>query len=202
MSENCSPDEIDLEVMGCSIRRLSTKEALEHLHGRGFKIEERSFYARKKKLKEINIKRVTSGIQDLVTQHFRMIDSLELIQKNLWKDLDNVKDANIRLKIMNAIRDNQKYLLEYYGAIPALVDSQIDNFKRLGYAERIDYTNYKICNIKRRLEKDDQDPFEYSQILTQQLSEETKKKLNDELKELESKNQKIPQNYDDFLKCS
>lgn len=199
IEENCSLEELDLEIITCSIRRLSTKEALEYLHSKGHKIEERNYYSRKKKLRELNIKRVTSGMEDLVAQHFKMIDSLELLQKNLWQDLDITKDSNLRLKIMNTIRENQNYLLKYYETIPTIVDNQIDSFRKIGYVQEIEYTNYRIRdrirNIKQTLESDE-DRFKLPQVLPDPLSQELKNKLLQELKELESKNEKII-HYDD-----
>jgi len=193
MTETCSFDELDFEIMTCSIKRLSTKEALEDLHSKGHEIEERAYYTRKKKLKEINIKRVTSAIEGLVAQHFRMIDSLELIQKNLWMDLDKVADPNLRLKIMNAIRENQNYLLEFYELIPTLVDNQIKSFNKMYIVQEIEYKIHKvrdrIRDIQNTLSEDDRDPFQEPSFFPVKLSEETKKKLEDELRELELKNQ-------------
>lgn len=194
MAENRSFDEVDLEIIVCSIRRLSTKDALEDLHSKGFEIEERAYYTRKKKLKENNIKRVTSAIEGLVAQHLRMIDSLELIQKNLWKDLDKVTEPNLRLKIMNAIRENQNYLLEYYELIPTLVDKQIKSFNKMDEVQEIEYKIHEVRSrmrsIQYTLAEDDRGIFQPS-FGPEPLGEEYKKKLKDELKELESKNQKI-----------
>jgi len=201
MAENRSPDELDLEIMTCSIKRLSTKETLEDLHSKGYEIEERAYYTRKKKLKAINIKRVTSAIEGLVAQHFRMIDSLELIQKNLWKDLDKVTDPNLRLKIMNAIRENQNYLLEYYELIPTLVENQIKSFNKMYIVQEIEYKIHKIRDrirsIQHTLSEDDRDPFQEPSFFPVKLSEKTTKKFEDELRELELKNQKITQDNDD-----
>jgi len=203
MAEKCSFDELDLEVMGCSIRRLSTKEALEHLQGRGFKIGERSFYARKKKLKEINSNRITSAIDSILPQHFFQIDTLELIQKDHWHDLESTNDTNLRLKIKNSIRDNQLLISKYYDTVTSVIEKQIDSYRGAGLTDRLTYSDYqkvmklnKIQSLKMELKEPQNllfEPFEEYKA--------NKKRIEKELKSLESEEQKIVQdNYDNQSK--
>lgn len=194
MAENCSFDEIDLEIIGCSIRRLSTKEALKHLHGKGFRIEERSYYTRKRKLKEINSNRITSAIDSILPQHFFQIDTLELIQKDHWHDLGSTNDTNLRLKIKNSIRDNQLLISKCYDAVTSVIDKQIDSYRGVDLTDRLNYSDFQNVRRKNRIA-----------ILKSNLKEPTKlfdpfpdmipdrKSMEEELKKLEATDQKIAQ---------
>ena len=190
MNEVCSLEEIDLEIIVCTVKRLSTKEALEDLKSKGFDIKERTYFDHKKKLKEIKIQRLGEGLEGQIEQYFRLLDSLELVQQNLWHELKTVSDPNLKLKILNSIKDNQILIYKFHEALPQVMDNQIHSFTKYGNIKRVDYRNFRIDEIKYELKPPD--TLEPPSFFPKPLSEEVRNTLEKELKELESKDQHNP----------
>jgi len=121
-----------------------------------------------------------------------------MIQKDHWHDLGSTNDTNLRLKIKNSIRDNQLLISKCYEAVTSVIDKQIDSYRGAGLTDRLTYSDYqkvmqqnKILLLKKQLEVplDLFEPFEEY--------EANKKRIEKELKSLESEEQKIAQNNDD-----
>jgi len=201
MAKNCSFDEIDGEIIRCNIQRLTTKETIDHLHSKGHQIAERTYFERKKKLKKINSNRITSAIDSILPQHFFQIDTLELIQKDHWHDLESTNDPNLRLKIKNSICDNQLLISKCYDAVTSVIEKQIDSYRGAGLTDRLTYSDYqkvmrqnKIQSLKMELKAPQNlliEPFEEYKA--------NKKRIKKELKSLESEEQKIAQDNDDRI---
>ena len=189
MSEKCSLDDVDSEIIKCNLYRFSTKESLEYLSSKGFSIKERTFFDRKKKLKEINNIRIISGCEAQIAKHFQVIDSLELIQKELYKNLQSTNDLNLKLKTAKFLRDNEIMLYQYNAAIPDVYDKQtlsLRHFSRKKSAHVPNFKDERKNGIRHLLEE--KNPLEClpESFEPHILSEETKKRLKKELEELEA----------------
>ena len=189
MSENCSFDEIDREIIRCNIQRLSTKESLEYLNSKGFNIKERTFFDRKKKLKEINNDRIILGCEAQIERHFQVIDSLELIQKELYKDLQSTNDLNLKLKIIKFLKDNEIMIYQYYAAIPDVYDKQTLSIRHFRSERNVCIPNFKDerkGEILYLIKEKDPSKSQTEYFKLHVLSKETKECLKKELEELES----------------
>jgi len=189
ISENCSFDEIDGEIIRCNIQRLSTKESLEYLNSKGINIKERTFFDRKKKLKENCNNRIILGCEAQIEKHFQVIDSIELCQKELHKDLQSTNDLNLKLKITKTLRDNEIMLSKYYETIPDVYDKQRLSIRHFRVEKSVKIPNFKderkgyIQHVIKEKE-----PIEWltENFNSHILSKETKECLKKELEELES----------------
>jgi len=191
MTKKCSKEELDWLIVVCSIQRKSTFEALEYLDSHGFKIKERTYFKRKKKLKEKLEQKVTTGIENIVAIKFHLLDVLELIQKNLWSDYENTKDPNLRLKQSNTLRDNEILITKCFEEIPTIIERQLQAYSELPIGDKL---NFLGCKKERREEK--------KQYLKKQIEkprnpyglidpndESRKMSLKQELEELESEDE-------------
>lgn len=197
MAENCSFDEIDREIIKCNIQRLTTQEALEHLHSKGHQIAERTYFERKKKLKEINSNRVISAIDSILSQHFFLMDTLEFIQEDHWHDLKSIKNEDLKLKIKNSIRDNQLLISKCYENMSSMIYKQIDSYSGAGLTDRLNYSDFQNVRRKNRIAilksniKEPPNLFDLSDMTPD------RKSMEEELKKLEAEDQKIAQDNAD-----
>jgi len=125
------------------IRRLSTKESLEYLKENGCEIPERTYFDHKKKLKEFKEERLINVIEDRLWKHFQLLDTLELFQGDLWKELEQANDVNLKLKIQNAIKDNQILISKCYDAISPTIESQIESYRAIEISDNLTYAGYQ-----------------------------------------------------------
>jgi len=132
------------------IRRYTTDEALEFLKKNGHTISERTYFEHKKKLREFKKERIINVVDDFVWKHFELLDTLELIQQNLWKDLEAANDINLRLKIQNSIKDNQILISKCYDAMLPVVHKQMESYGAVELANRLTYRDYKKTELKMR----------------------------------------------------
>ena len=154
-------DELERNIAVCKMHRFTTKESLEYLKGKGFGISEKTFYNHKKKLKEITSNRINLAIEGIVGRFFQLIDTIEQIQKNLWSDLENETDRNLRLKIMKEIKGNEIMSSNLYTQIPVMIDKQIESYSKLPADRKLtkeEYGKWKLDNDIERLEVLTNDP--------------------------------------------
>jgi len=72
--------------------RLSTKESLIYLHDHGFPVKEATYYREKAKLQNMKMERLYLMAKvGFVDQHLNKIVKLECIEKEMWKNIENVK---------------------------------------------------------------------------------------------------------------
>jgi len=143
MTDFCSNSDLDSQIINCMIRRLSTKESLDYLKVNGHELKERTYFERKKKLKEFNKERLTNVIENSLLKHFELIDTMEQIQKNLWKDLDETDDGTLRLKINHEIKENQLFISKCYDATLLVTDRQIESYRAIELSDRLTYAEYQ-----------------------------------------------------------
>lgn len=148
MTDPCSNPDLESKIIMCMVRRLSTKEALEYLKENGYEIPERTYFEHKKKLKERKSERITNVVDDLIWKHFELMDTLELIQSSLWKDLEQANDVNLRLKIQNAIKDNQLLISKCYDAMLPVTNRQIESYAAVSNAHQLTYADYRKFNLE------------------------------------------------------
>jgi len=146
MTDSCSNPDLESKIIICMVRRLSTKESLEYLKENGYEIPERTYFDHKKKLKELKGERVINVVNDIVWKHFELMDTLELIQSNLWRDLEQTDDINLRLKIQNAIKDNQLLILKCYDVILPITNRQIESYAAVSNTLELTYADWMKFN--------------------------------------------------------
>ncbi|MBC8251461.1 MAG: hypothetical protein H8E89_07730 [Candidatus Nitrosopelagicus sp.] len=154
-------DDLERNIAVCKIRRFTTKESLEYLKEKGFDISEKTFYNHKKKLKEITKNRINLAVEGIVGKFFQLIDTIEQIQKQLWSDLENETDRNLRLKIMKEIKSNEIMSSNLYTEIPVIMDKQIESYSNLPADRKLtkeEYGKWKLDSDIIRLETRISDP--------------------------------------------
>jgi len=158
-------EEIERHLIVCKVSRLTTEESLEYLKDKGCSMSETTFFSHKRNLKDGITKRVTSAVEGQVESIIHLIDTIEIIQKKLWEDLEQTTDTNQRLKIMNSIRDNEVMIAKLTMDIPETVEKQIKSYRELPVDRKLtkeEYGKWKLDSDIERFEtamNDPTDPF-------------------------------------------
>ena len=115
-------------------------------------MSETTFFSHKKNLKDGITKRVTSAVEGQVESIIHLIDTIEIIQKKLWEDLEQTTDTNQRLKIMNSIRDNEVMIAKLTMDIPETVEKQIKSYRKLPVDRELTWKDHNNLVRDNRIE--------------------------------------------------
>jgi len=114
--------EQDRAVLETIRMRLSRQESLLYLKDHGFEMSQTTLTRHKRKLESQKLKRLYNiakyGFQDA---HLERIEQLELIQRLMWQDYKECKDAFKRACILEKIASIQPYLSAYYEATKDII---------------------------------------------------------------------------------
>ena len=176
-------EEIERHLIVCKVSRLTTEESLEYLKDKGCSMSETTFFSHKRNLKDGITKRVTSAVEGQVESILHLKDTIEIIQKKLWEDLDQTTDIMQKLKIMNSIRDNEVMITKLTMDIPETVEKQIKSYRKLPVDRELTWNDHKSLVRDNRIETlKDPNYHDLSSLFGD--SHESKE---DELKRLEKK---------------
>ena len=145
-------EEIERHLIVCKVSRLTTEESLEYLKDKGCSMSETTFFSHKRNLKDGITKRVTSAVEGQVESIIHLIDTIEIIQKKLWEDLEQATDVNQRLKIMNSIRDNEVMVTKLTMDIPETVEKQIKSYRKLPVDRELTWKDHNNLVRDNRIE--------------------------------------------------
>ena len=145
-------EEIERHLIVCKVSRLTTEESLQYLKDKGCSMSETTFFSHKRDLKDGITKRVTSAVEGQVESIIHLIDTIEIIQKKLWEDLEQATDVNQRLKIMNSIRDNEVMVTKLTMDIPETVEKQIKSYRRLPVDRELTWKDHNNLVRDNRIE--------------------------------------------------
>ena len=144
-------EEIERHLIICKVSRFTTEESLQYLKDKGCDISESTFFAYKRKMKDEMSKRVTSAVEGQVESILHLIDTIQIIQKRLWEDLDQSTDFNQRLKMMNSIRDNEVMITKLTMDIPETVEKQIKSYQKLPIDRELSWKDHRNLVRDRRI---------------------------------------------------
>jgi hypothetical protein len=106
--------------------RLSLQEALLYLQQHGFKISLATLTRKKRKLKDMKLKRLHAiarlGFEE---QHLDRVEGCELIEKLMWQNYHECKNPYQKTLILKEIRDLQPYLSSYYEATKWILEEHV-----------------------------------------------------------------------------
>ena len=145
-------EEIERHLILCKVSRFTTEESLEYLKDKGCSMSETTFFSHKRNLKDGITKRVTSAVEGQVESIIHLIDTIEIIQKKLWEDLEQTTDTNQRLKIMNSIRDNEVMIAKLTMDIPETVEKQIKSYRKLPVDRELTWKDHNNLVRDNRIE--------------------------------------------------
>ena len=145
-------EEIERHLIVCKVSRFTTEESLQYLKDKGCDMSETTFFSHKRNLKDGITKRVTSAVEGQVESIIHLIDTIEIIQKKLWEDLEQATDVNQRLKIMNSIRDNEVMVTKLTMDIPETVEKQIKSYRRLPVDRELTWKDHNNLVRDNRIE--------------------------------------------------
>ena len=145
-------EEIERHLIVCKVSRFTTEESLQYLKDKGCDMSETTFFSHKRNLKDGITKRVTSAVEGQVESIIHLIDTIEIIQKKLWEDLEQTTDTNQRLKIMNSIRDNEVMVTKLTMDIPETVEKQIKSYRRLPVDRELTWKDHNNLVRDNRIE--------------------------------------------------
>tara|TARA_Y100001960_G_C14600525_1_gene790426 strand:+ start:504 stop:1085 length:582 start_codon:yes stop_codon:yes gene_type:complete len=143
MPKDHSFEEIETHLIVCKVSRFTTEESLKYLKEKGCDISESTFFAYKRKMRDEISKRVTSAVEGQVQSIIHLIDTIQIIQKKLWEDLEQATDFNQRLKMMNSIRDNEVMITKLTMDIPETVEKQIKSYEQLPIDREMTWKDHK-----------------------------------------------------------
>ncbi len=172
MTDFSSNSDLNLKIICCIVRRLSTKEALDYLKENGHDMKERTFYDHKNTLMNSKNERILDAVNGSVWNHFKLMDSLELIQQKLWKDIETT-DVDQKLKIYNMIIQNELLISKCHDELLPVIDRQIESYRVLELSDRLTYAEDqkvsaentkiylkdKICSLEEKVNKPYEDPM-------------------------------------------
>ena len=145
-------EEIERHLIICKVSRFTTEESLQYLKDKGHDISETTFFSHKRNLKDGITKRVTSAVEGQVESIIHLIDTIEIIQKKLWEDLEQTTDTIQRLKIMNSIRDNEVMITKLTMEIPETVEKQITSYRKLPVDRELTWKDHNNLVRDNRIE--------------------------------------------------
>ena len=145
-------EEIERHLIVCKVSRFTTEESLQYLKDKGCDMSESTFFVHKRDLKDGITKRVTSAVEGQVESIIHLIDTIEIIQKKLWEDLEQATDVNQRLKIMNSIRDNEVMVTKLTMDIPETVEKQIKSYRKLPVDRELTWKDHNNLVRDNRIE--------------------------------------------------
>ena len=102
-------------------------------------------------MKDETSKRVTSAVEGQVESIIHLMDTIEIIQKKLWEDLEQATDVNQRLKIMNSIRDNEVMITKLTMDIPETVEKQIKSYRMLPVDRELTWKDHNSLERDNRI---------------------------------------------------
>jgi hypothetical protein len=95
--------------------RLTEKEAIKYLSTYGFEISDTTWYREKNKLEKMKLERLYHIAKfRFDEQHLERIDTLEVVQKMMWRNVIQEEDPCKRNQILKDIVSMQQYLSAYY----------------------------------------------------------------------------------------
>ena len=145
-------EEIERHLIVCKVSRFTTEESLQYLKDKGCDMSETTFFSHKRNLKDGITKRVTLAVEGQVESIIHLIDTIEIIQKKLWEDLEQATDVNQRLKIMTSIRDNEVMVTTLTMDIPEPVEKQIKSYRRLPVDRELTWKDHNNLVRDNRIE--------------------------------------------------
>lgn len=203
MTDFCSNSDLDSKIITCMIRRFSTKESLDYLNTNGYELKERTYFDRKKELKKFKKERLTNLVDDFLWKHFELIYTMESIQKNLWKDLEETTDGILRLKIHHEIKENQLFISKCYDATLQVTDRQIESYRAVEISDRLTHAGHlkfveqntkdRLKNKLDSLEEKLNEPFKDPMALPVPEMEDAKEKeiIRKEIEKVKSELEKL-----------
>ena len=97
--------------------RLTEKEALQYLSDYGFEMSDTTWYREKNKLEKMKLERLYHIAKyRFDEQHLERVDTVEIIQKMMWRNVYEEKDPYKRNQILKDILSIQPYLSGIYEA--------------------------------------------------------------------------------------
>jgi DNA repair ATPase RecN len=130
-----------IEVM---VMNLGEKGSLEYLYRKGFKISKQYYHKLKKQIKESRFDRLNLIAKtEFVDQHLERIDTLNLIQHEMWVQYHNEKEPFKKVQILEKIAELQTYLTAFYDASRYVMEKSIqqkeqDHFRILDGIRKIE----------------------------------------------------------------
>ena len=104
-------------ITECSVLRLSELETLRRLSDKGYKISRAYYYRLLKQIRESRFDRLHKIAMDgLIDSHLNIIDSLNQIQSEYWKQYHDCKDPIKKAQILKMIEDLQFSISSYMDA--------------------------------------------------------------------------------------
>ena len=109
-------------VQDCKIRRLSTRESLQYLEAKGFKMGEAKLRRIKKHIRESTQDRLNYiAYHEYATSQIEAIDTVKSVNAILWEVVTGKRKANREeLKALEMIPQNLKLLEEFYDSNPVV----------------------------------------------------------------------------------
>ena len=145
-------EEIERHLIICKVSRFTTEESLQYLKDKGCNVSESTFFTYKRKMKDETSKRVTSAVEGQVESILHLKDTIEIIQKKLWEDLDQTTDIMQKLKITNSIRDNEVMITKLTMDIPETVEKQVKSYRKLPVDRELTWNDHKSLVRDNRIE--------------------------------------------------
>ena len=122
--------------------RLTIRQSLDYMKDAGYEVSQSTYSRMKNKLQSKKLERLYSiakyGFQD---QHLERIDQLELIQRLMWQDYKECKDAFKRSCILEKIANIQPYLSSYYEATKDIIEHKENQKEENNGSESIKENN-------------------------------------------------------------
>ena len=175
--------------------RLSTKETLDYLKANGYDIKERTYFEHKKELKKSKKERIINAVDGSVWNHFKLMDTLELVQQKLWKDT-KTDDVNLRLKIYGMITQNEVLISKCHNELLSVTDRQIESYRAVEISDRLTYAEYqkfvltnRLNLLKEKLNETYKDPLTLRDREAE--DEKSKENIRNEIKKIEYELEKL-----------
>jgi len=123
-------NELEILVIATKTMRFSEKESLAYLKVEGHDISLSTYYRILDRISTETLTRVYDIAKNFKEQHLRRIDSLEQIEKLLWRNVHKTNDPEKQTIILKEIRDLQPYLSAYYEATKNIMKEVVKGIEK------------------------------------------------------------------------
>ena len=118
--------------------KLNLAHALDFLKNAGFPMGKRTYYRHKKKIQELKLERMQFIAKVAYEeQHLERLDTMEMIENQMWLCYWREKDHSKKVKILSEIANIQPFISSYYEATKSLVDNQDAKLRELDKSRRV-----------------------------------------------------------------
>ena len=115
-------------IMRCMLMRFNEKESLEYVREQGYQLSSARHYRIKKRIQDSKFDRLNEKIKGFVDHHLERLDTLELINHEMWTSYR--KGDYKAMDALSKIAEIQPIISNYFDASKFVMENEIDRKRK------------------------------------------------------------------------